>query len=258
MCISRERIKITSIDHLGEPEKINIDVPCGRCYQCNNSKRTAWTFRMIEHMKDFPLAHFVTLTYNDENLVYGKNGPTLYYRDFQLYIKRLRKSITLPVSYFACGEYSPEQRPHYHAIIFNAERKKIHDAWNGNGRNKGHVHIGQATNASIHYCTKYIVNPERKPDGKEPEKALVSKGIGMGYIKRVGTYHHENLNYYTYLNGHKIPLPRYFKKKLLTLDQRVQEMDNYEEMEVDEIEKIKKQLYRQHLYDKYSSKSKKV
>lgn len=74
---------------------------------------------------------FVTLTYSDDNLPYG---ASLYYRHFQLFMKRLRQyywreylkmdkssgpmRCTVP-RFFMCGEYGEQfQRPHFHAILF--------------------------------------------------------------------------------------------------------------------------------------------
>lgn len=60
---------------------------------------------------------FVTLTYSDENL------PTDYsvdVRPLQLFMKRLRERTKTKIRYYAVGEYGDlEQRPHYHALIFN-------------------------------------------------------------------------------------------------------------------------------------------
>lgn len=66
---------------------------------------------------------FITLTYRDECL---PAGGTLVKRDFQLFVKRLRKwlrSRGYPgVRYFHCGEYGEELgRPHYHALLFGID-----------------------------------------------------------------------------------------------------------------------------------------
>lgn len=58
---------------------------------------------------------FITLTYNDENL---PEHASLKKRDFQLFLKRLRRQIG-PFRFFSCGEYGSNfGRPHYHALIF--------------------------------------------------------------------------------------------------------------------------------------------
>lgn len=62
----------------------------------------------------FEYSSFVTLTYSPENLL----SLSLKYRDFQLFMKRLRKACG-PTRFFMCGEYGDENgRPHFHALLF--------------------------------------------------------------------------------------------------------------------------------------------
>ena len=65
---------------------------------------------------------FVTLTYNDDNL---PPDLSLDKRAFQLFMKRLRKRVKVPIRFFACGEYGEKlQRPHYHVILFGIDLRK--------------------------------------------------------------------------------------------------------------------------------------
>jgi hypothetical protein len=60
----------------------------------------------------------VTLTYRDEDL---PPGDTLRHRDFQNFLKRIRKAGER-FRYFMCGEYGEtKKRPHYHAILFGVD-----------------------------------------------------------------------------------------------------------------------------------------
>lgn len=61
---------------------------------------------------------FLTLTYADEFL---PDGGTLVKKDFQNFMKRLRKrNPGKRISYYHCGEYGETtRRPHYHACLFN-------------------------------------------------------------------------------------------------------------------------------------------
>lgn len=74
----------------------------------------------------------VTLTYDQQHV------PTNYsvdLRAFQLFMKRLRKSLPQKIRFFASGEYGDNGlRPHYHALIFNHSfpDKKLHAERRGN------------------------------------------------------------------------------------------------------------------------------
>ena len=56
---------------------------------------------------------FVTLTYGRDQLpAFG----SLDHRDFQLFMKRVRKYSETPVRFYMSGEYGPQNsRPHYHS-----------------------------------------------------------------------------------------------------------------------------------------------
>ena len=78
---------------------------------------------------------------------------------------------------------------------------------------------------TINYVSKYMT----KKDMDNPEytgKVLCSPGLGAGYIKRIGKRHEWNEentkeDYYT-RQGTYIALPKYYKYKLFTEDQREQ------------------------------------
>ena len=64
---------------------------------------------------------FITLTFNDEELNKRANPGSLNVRDFQLFMKKLRKKHPeKKICFFHCGEYGEKNnRPHYHALIYN-------------------------------------------------------------------------------------------------------------------------------------------
>lgn len=137
-------------------------VPCGKCNFCLESRRNEWTFRLRMEMNVSHAAHFITLTYDDNNIVYSEHGhPTLVKRDLQLFTKRLRKEqdshTDLTLRYYSVGEYGTTTlRPHYHSIMFNLIPEvcnKLTTIWG-----KGQLMVGTVTPASIHYVTKYHVN----------------------------------------------------------------------------------------------------
>jgi len=124
-----------------------VELPCGQCMSCRISRSREWALRCTHEASHWEQNCFITLTINDQNLsnktkeckkcpIYKKNDNhkceegSLCKRDFQLFMKRLRKRYQgyepipgtkrYPIRYFHCGEYGAQlRRPHHHACIFN-------------------------------------------------------------------------------------------------------------------------------------------
>lgn len=184
----------------------------------------------MKHEQVQKRANFITLTYDTDHVPISPRGyMTLNKRDVQLFMKRLRKispksSAQDKISYYACGEYGGQtNRPHYHLIIFNADVDKIEKAWN-----LGAIHNGNVTGASVGYTLKYMTKEGRIPmhanDDRVPEFQLVSKGIGANYLTKAMTSYHKadlvNRMYVPLVDGRKIRMPRYYKDKLYTEEER--------------------------------------
>jgi hypothetical protein len=137
-------------------------------------------------------------------------------------MKRLRKisPSTHSIKYYLCGEYGGKTfRPHYHAIIFNADIKNIEASWQN-----GSIHYGTVNGASVGYTLKYMFKLGRIPlhqnDDRQPEFSLMSKGLGANYLTpQMLDYHKTDLlkNMNCVLpDGKKIAMPRYYKDKVYT------------------------------------------
>lgn len=163
--------------------KDEIHVPCGRCPECVSRRISAWSFRLMQEDKNSLSANFITLTYDTKHVPISRNGfMSLDKRDLQLFFKRLRKNqntkgniYNTPIKYYAVGEYGgTTNRPHYHLILFNASIELIQESWQ-----KGQVHYGTVSGASIGYTLKYMSKPSRIPmhknDDRIPEFSLMSK-----------------------------------------------------------------------------------
>ena len=205
----------------GQGNKDRIVVPCGKCVACLVNRREDWTIRLKEELKNATYAHFVTLTYSDDNLKYGRYAPTLDKTDLQKFFKRLRKnSRSNNLRYYAVGEYGTKTlRPHYHIILFNLYDSNLIDkSWQ-----LGNIQVGQVTGGSIHYVTKYHVNKTDSPEDVEKPFALMSKrpAIGSNYIEKMNDYHsgYPQRAYYTELGGVKKRLPRFLKTKLYSKEE---------------------------------------
>lgn len=206
----------------------SIPVPCGRCPNCVKRRVSQWSFRLMQEAKskDTISAHFITLTYDTTNVPLTPCGfMDLSKRHLQLFFKRLRKSLPgRKVKYYAVGEYGGKSyRPHYHVILFNVDINKIQDAWG-----LGSVHYGTLSPASVGYTLKYLSKPSRVPlhvnDDRIREFALMSKGIGKNYLtKQMVKWHLASLQDRMYCNlegGRKIAMPRYYKEKIYSKEQR--------------------------------------
>lgn len=171
----------------------SVAVPCGRCPECKKRRASGWSFRLMQQELVSDSSMFITLTYAPDHIRRTKNNfATLDKSDCQKFFKRLRKAMpkeSKPIKYFLVGEYGTKSyRPHYHAIVFNAQRELIEGAWMDpeSGTSLGHVHIGDVSGASVGYTMKYISKggkiPLHKNDDRVPEFSLMSKGIGENYL----------------------------------------------------------------------------
>lgn len=200
-------------------------VPCGKCLVCLQKRRNDWVFRLSQEHKRSKCSAFITLTYSPR-FYPEQNG--LQKRDFQLFMKRLRRNNPdKKLRYYAVGEYgSKRQRAHYHALLFNwdGDARALSKAWsvnvNGVATPLGIVHIGRVTQSSIRYCTKYVIQRgylPHSPDGRKlnPPFALMSRqyGLGLWYLTdAVVSWHRSGYKNYVVVDGEKQALPRYYKK----------------------------------------------
>lgn len=229
-----------------------ILVPCGNCEGCRIDRSRSWAARLVNEAQTFSdKACFVTLTFDDQKYdmsyavdEYGEIRPTLVKRDFQLFMKRLRKAYPQKLRYFACGEYgSLYGRPHFHAILFGVDftddpdkeliryskkyntflytSKSLYDIWS-----YGNVSVGKFSFASGAYVARYcmkkidsdlISNDDFRyyKDGRLAPFLLQSTrpGIGAFYFEQFkdSIYSVDRL----IVDSHtKIKVPRYYDKLL--------------------------------------------
>lgn len=105
--------------HLGNSPILMSGLPCGQCTGCRLERSRQWAVRMMHEADCHSSNSFITLTFNDESLMARDVPMSLCKRDFQLFMKRLRKRLDFPIRYFMCGEYGDlYKRPHYHAVLF--------------------------------------------------------------------------------------------------------------------------------------------
>lgn len=95
--------------------KRELVLPCGQCVGCRLERSRQWAVRCMHEAQMFDANSFVTLTYDEAHV---PEDMGLHYREFQLFMKRLRKT-GRKARFFMCGEYGAiHGRPHFHACLF--------------------------------------------------------------------------------------------------------------------------------------------
>lgn len=196
-------------------------LPCGKCYSCSVSYSRMWASRIMLESQDHQSNCFITLTYAD---CFKPDKPSK--RHFQLFMKRLRKELDVPIRYFACGEIGDGKgdrgiNPHYHAIIFGFDfPDKVFLKRSKSGliiyRSElleklwpyGISSIGEVSPESSQYVAKYSM--KRKLTGEDHgEFVLMSRKPGIG-INGFDPSDYDTDKIYLY--GKKFKIPRYFDK----------------------------------------------
>lgn len=209
-----------------------LTVPCCRCVNCLSLRQNTWAWRIeqdaFDVMKKDGCVYFITITYDDNHLIYGIDDvPTLYKKDLQDFHKRLRRS-GLSFRYFDCGEYGDKfSRPHYHGIYFFEKwmtKEKVHDLFFDKWRKceEFELHVDSFSLASAKYVAKYSMKRFGvNYQGVEPPFSLVSINPPIGFsffdnkfeLKRL----RDQMSFTVYdSSGNPNMLPRLFRDKIFT------------------------------------------
>ncbi len=222
-----------------------VQIPCGQCIGCRLERSRQWAIRCSHEASLWEANEFITLTYNDANMPFG---GSLQLRDFQLFMKRLRKKYGSKIRFYHCGEYGEQlNRPHYHACLFNfglsdrqlyktsnGHRLYTSDAldalWiNEHGENMGFALTGDVTYESAAYVARYITkkitgdkaeNHYEKIDPEtgeiydlKPEYTTMSRrpGIGHDWLKQypADAFPRDMI----ILHGKKMKPPKYYDRQ---------------------------------------------
>jgi hypothetical protein len=207
-------------------------VPCGKCPACLNRRRAGWAFRLTEEQRVSTSSAFLTLTYEDQHLKYSDAGyPTLYTKDHQDFVKRLRKTIgthftneqSRPIKYYAVGEYGTNtHRPHFHSIMFNLPREYFqHPELLTRDWKLGQTLLAECNPKTIAYVTGYVnktlyITGQDPLDDRKKEMTMCSKGLGQSYLTEARKEYYKKIltPYLIVENGDKRTMPRYYKDKM--------------------------------------------
>lgn len=220
-------------------------VPCGKCASCRMDYSREWSNRCLLELKHHRESCFCTFTYDDEHVPLSYTGDengeavsvmTLRKRDFQLFMKRLRKSCAVPIRFLACGEYGGRTyRPHYHAILFSyrpddltywstspSGEKLFHSDKLDKIWSHGNVLIGDVTSASCAYVARYVVKKSYRDvvdwcdvHNIEPEFLIASRRPGIGaYDYKPEGFDTDSLVVSDSNGAKRISIPKYYRRKL--------------------------------------------
>ena len=236
-----------------------IVIPCGHCIGCRLDYSRSWADRMMLELETAGCGIFVTLTYDNVHIhwsSFDENGDpewnTLDKRDFQLFMKRLRREFDgsgdLPfkkIRFYAAGEYgSNTHRSHMHCILFGLNVSDFPDI-KPHGKNElgqlfysserfariwsnGFCLISDVSWKTCAYVARYVtkkLNGDAAMDYAVrnciPEFALMSRkpGLGREYLdKHPECLDYEKINLSTSEGGLEIRLPKYYLKQLKLTD----------------------------------------
>lgn len=208
-----------------------IPTKCGCCIECRKEKQREWRVRLEEELRS-NFGYFTTLTISPEgikeieektNLIWEENPNEISTKALRLFLERVRKDTGKSIKHWCVTELGEEKdRIHLHGIFFGQKSAElIRKHWK-----YGFVFIGGYCNSkSVNYMTKYML----KVDIKHPtfkQIVLASAGIGAGYMDRLD-YLWQKQNYkridvatYTFRNGTKMAMPKYYKNKIFSDKER--------------------------------------
>lgn len=208
-----------------------IPTKCGCCIECRKEKQREWRVRLEEELRS-NFGYFTTLTISPEgikeieeksSLKWQENPNEIVTKALRLFLERVRKETGKSIKHWCVTELGEKKdRIHLHGIFFGQKSAElIRKHWK-----YGFVFIGGYCNSrSVNYMTKYML----KVDIKHPsfkQIVLASAGIGARYMDRLDylwqkqNYKNINVATYTFRNGTKMAMPKYYKNKIFTDSER--------------------------------------
>ncbi|QCS36332.1 replication initiator protein [Capybara microvirus Cap1_SP_263] len=211
MCLFPKQVRVT----LKDGHSVPMSVPCGKCIDCLQLRTHDWELRMKYELLNSNYGLFVTLTYDD----FSCPSLGVEVSHVQKFIKRLRKHGHI-FKYYCIGEYGTSTfRPHYHLIFFVTSDSHsinlsldINKSWP-----YGFTQVKPCSFGRIHYCIAYLIG-QKSPLGKNKPFTIMSKRPSIGlcalddktFVSQLKSTNFE----YTFRNGHKVHVPRYYRRKL--------------------------------------------
>ena len=214
-------------------DSVMATVVCGQCAGCRKDRALEWAVRCYhENLWHGGVGQFVTLTYNEQSL---PSGGSLVKKDFQDFMKRMRKRRGEGIRYYMCGEYGDKNmRPHYHMLLFNKpfedlvlcnqedekrsfQSAELLDCWR-----LGNCQVDALSLPSVFYVSGYIRKKWTGDKAKEVygeriapynDMSRGSKNLNTGGIGRDFCLKYWKAQYdFFFVDGMKMPVPKYYDK----------------------------------------------
>ena len=190
------------------PENVEderIQLACGQCIGCRLDRSRSWALRCHHEAMSHERVSFLTLTY-------AQDPWTLRHEDFQLFMKRLRKRLGLPIRFYMAGEYGSVYdhrgnkipgllgRPHYHCILYGYDfpERELHgrsntgfdmynarlldECWKGYDDALGHAVVQDFSIEAAAYVARYCT---KKVNGELADEHYVRINTDTGEVRRV-------------------------------------------------------------------------
>lgn len=222
-----------------------INTNCGWCEECRKEIANEWRIRLQEEWHDNRRVQFVTLSYSPEAIEkLSKDIVRKHYKglgegeidvnilaaySIRMWGERWRKKYKKAPRKWLITElgHKGSERLHLHGMLWNEEGvsdedtiKAIDETWQ-----YGNTFCGDyVSERTFNYITKYITKIDGFHKGYK-QKIFTSKKMGAGYLERKGRRLHEfrfekTITWYTNHQNLKFKLPKYYKNKLWTENER--------------------------------------
>lgn len=257
---------IPAVKHI---KTLSIPKQCGNCIECRKQKARDWQVRLHEEIKTNPVATFVTLTFSNESIqeITGmprtKTWPgvqdlkgyeldnAIAKRGVRLFLENWRKKTGKSVRHWLITElgHNGTENIHLHGIIWSNNIELIRKTWRWGWiypRSKEESKQNYVNSRTINYIIKYVTKIDAKHKTYKQEILASHKpGIGHSYTTSINSknniFNYEKTKeYYQLPNGQKVSLPKYYKNKLYTDEEK--ELLWIQKLEKGEIYIMKEQI----------------
>lgn len=228
---------------------LTVPIPCGNCEVCRKKKAREWQIRLQQDIKDYSNGQFVTLTFSNEayttlyNIVEHeyRHSQDTFFTQYSIdnaiaklavrrFLERWRKKYKKSIRHWLVTElgHKGSENIHLHGILYTEHWQDIKAIWQygyvWDGYTKLGKRINYVTEQTVNYMTKYVNKIDKK---HQLYKSIIlcTAGIGSGYTKTTEAKKHifnfeKTDETFRTNTGHKMALPKYWKNKLFTDEER--------------------------------------